>query len=83
MAKYRIELRWNDKIVLEGTASAVVPWQNLKRLMIDNFTGETRIGAEPMVPSLSTLLLVEIGRVFRGRVSDATGSAQFEVERIE
>lgn len=83
MAKYRVILTWNNSRVLEGTASAVITWHNIRHLMIDDFAGDTKVRGEALSPTLVDLMNADIGQRFAGGVSDETGAATFIIERIE
>lgn len=82
IAPYKIVLYWNGNEVLSGTCSGVIAWENVRRLLIDNFTGSTRKYGELETPTLADVVNAPIGTRFSGTVSDETGTAGFELERI-
>lgn len=81
MAKYKIELTWNGQTVLTGEASAVMTWNSVRHLLIDNFAGEDKVRGEKVVPSLTELILCPIGTKFMGS-NKAIGHGAFLIERI-
>lgn len=82
MLNYTVTIRWNHKIVLHGTMSAVLAYTVLQHTLIDNFAGPTVNRATATCPTLKQLLELPANQQMTREVYDDTGHARVTIERV-